>query len=59
MSPSVTCTFVARNIYINGEKTVISAKLPIRIFDKQFHVSPLGSLASADVEAPGNESWDY
>jgi len=34
MSPSVTCTFVARNIYINDEKTVIPAKLPIRIFDK-------------------------
>jgi len=25
LSPSITCTFVARDIYINGEKAVISA----------------------------------
>jgi len=35
MTPSVTCLrFVALNIYISGEEAVISAKLPIRLFDK-------------------------
>jgi len=49
MSPSITCSrFVAINIFISGEEAVISAKLPIRLFDN--------SGVFADVEAHGEES---
>jgi len=59
MSPSITCRrFVAINSYISGEEAVITAKLPIRLFDKK--VPPFARKISgvfADVEPPGNESW--
>ena len=39
----------SRNRYLNGLKAVIYAKLWESFLDKQFHLSPLGSLASFDT----------
>jgi len=60
MSPSITCrTFVARNIYINGEKAVISATLHDKISTNSFNFSARFYGVFADVEAPGGESGKH
>jgi len=55
----ITCRVVARNIHINGEEAVISAKL----HDKIQQIVPLFAArfsgVFAEVEAPGDESGNH
>jgi len=55
MSPSITCRiFVARNIHINVEEAVISAKLHDKHYTNSSTFAASFSVVIADVQAIGD-----
>ena len=60
MSSPITCRrFVARNMDINGEEAVISAKLQDKPSTNSSHLAARFSGDFADAEAPGDDSCKH
>ena len=60
VKPSVPCRrFAACKRSLNGVEVVISEKITRHHSRPQFPLTPLGSLTSTDVEAPGSEKWEH
>ena len=59
MIPSITCRLVARNVRINGEEAVISAKLYDTLSTNSSTFAARISGVFVDVEALGDETKNH